>query len=86
VVDTVGTDAHRWGSGRGIPSSEQRHVVERFELSDDGTHVKIDYVVEDPEYLTEPVTGTVNWRHAPHLEVLSYECDPEVSGRHVATN
>lgn len=86
VVDTVGMKAHRWGSGRGIPSSEQRHVVERFQLSDDGTHVKIDYTVEDPEYLTEPVTGTVNWRHAPHLDILSYECDPEVSGRHVATN
>lgn len=86
VVDTVGFAAHRWGSGRGIPSSERRHVVERYVRSDDGTHVTIDYVVEDPEYLTEPVTGTVNWRHAPHLEILSYECDREVSSRHVTTN
>jgi hypothetical protein len=86
VVDTVGMADHRWGTGRGIPSGAQRHVVERFTLGEDGATARVDYFVEDPEYLTEPVTGTVNWRHAPHLEVLPYDCDPEVSSRHVADN
>jgi hypothetical protein len=84
VVDTVGLDEHRWGNGRGIPSGPQRHAVERYTLSDDGTTVRLDYVFEDPEYLTEPVTGTINWRHAPHLTLLSYRCDPAVSRRFVA--
>jgi len=84
VVDTVGFEEHRWGNGRGIPSGPERHSVERYTLSDDGTTVRLDYVIEDPEYLTEPVTGTINWRHAPHLALLPYNCDPAVSRRFVA--
>lgn len=84
VVDTAGFEEHRWGNGRGIPSGPQRHSVERYTLSDDGTTVTIDYLIEDPEYLTEPVSGTINWRHAPHLALLPYDCDPAVSRRFVA--
>ena len=84
VVDTVGLEEHRWGNGRGVPSGRQRHIVERFTLSDDGKTVRLDYFFEDPEYLTEPVTGTINWRHAPHLTLLRYRCDPKVSRRFVS--
>ena len=84
VVDTVGFEEHRWGNGRGIPSGPERHAVERYMLSSDGTTVRIDYVIEDQEYLTEPVTGTINWRHARHLALLPYQCDPAVSRRFVA--
>jgi hypothetical protein len=83
VVDTVGFEEHRWGNGRGIPSGPERHTVERYTLSDDGTTVRLDYVIEDPEYLTAPVSATINWRHAPHLELLPYDCDREVSRRFV---
>ncbi len=84
VVDTTGLEAHRWGNGRGIPSGQQRHVVERYTLSDDGKTVRLDYFFEDPEYLTEPVTGVINWRHAPHLSMLPNRCDPAVSRRFVS--
>jgi hypothetical protein len=84
VVDTIGFEKHRWGNGRGIPSGLERHTVERYTLGEDGTTVRLDYIIEDPEYLTEPVTGTINWRHAPHLTMLPYQCDPAVSRRFVA--
>jgi hypothetical protein len=81
VVDTVGFAEHRWGNGRGIPSGTQRHSVERLTLNEDGRNVQIDYTLEDPEYLTEPVVGSVSWAHAPDMRMLPNTCDPEVAAR-----
>jgi hypothetical protein len=84
VVDTVAIADHRWGTARGVPSGADRHVVERYTLSEDGKMVTIDYVVEDPEYLTEAISGTIRWNHTPNLEWVTYDCDPEVAQRFLA--
>lgn len=81
VVDTVGFAEHPWGNGRGIPSGTQRHSLERLTLSEDGRTVQIETMFEDPEFLTEPVMGSVTWAHAPDLEMLPNTCDPEVAAR-----
>jgi hypothetical protein len=81
VVDTTGFAEHPWGNGRGIPSGTQRHAVERLTLSEDGRNVQIEYLVEDPEYLTEPVTNSISWGHAPDMQMLPNTCDPEVASR-----
>lgn len=81
VVDTLGFAEHPWGNGRGIPSSTQRHSVERLTLSEDGRTVQIETMFEDPEYLTQPVLGSITWAHAPDLEMLPNTCDPEVAAR-----
>ena len=81
VVDTVGFAEHRWGNGRGIPSGTQRHSVERLTLSEEGRNVQIEYMFEDPEYLTEPVTSSISWTHAPDMQMLPNTCDPEVAAR-----
>jgi len=64
-----------------VPSGLGKHVVERYRLSDDRTHIVIDFVLEDPEYLAEPFTGTANWYYAPHFEMLGFGCDPENARR-----
>lgn len=33
-------------------------IVERFTLNDDGTVLTRNYVIEDPVYLEEPITGS----------------------------
>ena len=81
VVDTVQFAEHRSGNGTGVPSGAQKHVVERYTLSDDGTYVVIDIFLEDPEYLAEPFVGVVEWNYAPELELYRYDCDPETSRR-----
>jgi hypothetical protein len=50
VVDTVGFADHRspYGSGTGIPSGAEKHVVERYRLSDDGAQAIIEILLEDP--------------------------------------
>lgn len=81
VVDTVQFEDLRSGNGGGVPSGAQKHVVERYALSDDGTHIVIDIFLEDPEYLAEPFTATVEWNYAPEFELYRYDCDPETSRR-----
>ena len=65
----------------GIPSGAQKHVVERYTLDEDGSRLLIDIYLEDPEYLAEPVKADFVWNYAPHLELLDFDCDPEVARR-----
>lgn len=77
VVDTALFADDPSGNLRGIPSGAQKHVVERFRLSEDRTQLIIEYVVEDPEYLSEATTGTSVWDYAPDGEMLPFGCDRE---------
>lgn len=77
VVDTTLFADHRApirGRNEGVPSGSQRHVVERYRLNDDGTRMLIDFVVEDPEYLAEPFTGTLQWVYRPELQMMGFDC------------
>jgi hypothetical protein len=38
-----------------LPSSVDKHLVERFELSADGETLLYSYVLEDPQYLPRPL-------------------------------
>jgi len=77
VVDTVGLAEHRSGNGVGIPSSTQRHVVERYYLSDDRTRAIVDVVMEDPVYLAEPFHGRTEMMYVPQLQLFHYGCATE---------
>ncbi|MFP6829515.1 MAG: DUF6152 family protein [Gammaproteobacteria bacterium] len=81
VVDTVQFADRRSSSISGVPTGPQKHVIERYALSNDGTHIVIDIVLEDPEYLAEPFAGTVVWNYAPEFELYRYDCDAETSRR-----
>ncbi|HSG66778.1 MAG TPA: DUF6152 family protein [Gammaproteobacteria bacterium] len=74
VVDTVGLAEHRSGNGGGIPSSTQRHVVERYYLSEDRTRAIVDVFFEDPVYLAEPFEGRTEMTYVPHLQLYRYDC------------
>jgi hypothetical protein len=77
VVDTRFLTEHRSGNGPGIPSSTQKHVVERYSLSEDGTRAIVDVVVEDPEFLARPFTGRTKMTYVPHLQLYRYNCVAE---------
>ena len=82
VVDTTLFADHRSPlPGTGVPSGAEKHVVERYALSEDGTRILIDFTLEDPEYLAEPFTGTLEWRYLPHLELAAFDCDIEQATR-----
>ena len=79
VVDTVDFAGHPSGNGRGVPSGKQKHMTERYSLSEDGTLAIVDIVVEDPEFLAEPYIGYIEMVYTPELELFRYDCVPELS-------
>ncbi len=83
VIDTVAFEPHRSPIlSKGVASGPEKHVVERYALSEDGTRIDIEFVLEDPEYLAEPFAGTVVWHYAPHFKMLGFDCDIENSSRY----
>ena len=84
VVDTTLLEDHPWGNGNGIPSGAQKHAIERFELSEDGTRITVDAVTEDPEYLAEPISARYQWAYTPDKAFIpDTGCDPEVARFHL---
>ncbi len=77
VVDTVLFADHPSGNGRGVPSGPNKHLVERYSLSEDGTRAFVDVLLEDPDYLAEPFSGRVEMVYQPHLQLYRYNCDPD---------
>ena len=82
VVDTTLFEDHRTANHPGVPSGAQKHVIERYELSPAATRLILTFSVEDPEYLAEPMTGSVEWDYAPGFELLRFDCDPEIASRY----
>lgn len=84
VVDTANFADHRSPYQIGVPSGGQKHVVERYRLTRDGTHIDLEFTLEDPEYLAKPMTHRRQWIHSPHLEMFLADCDPKATSRFVA--
>ena len=83
VIETTNFADNPWGTARGIPSGAQKRVVERYRLTDDGETLTVDFTIEDPEYLTEPFSGSELWRYAPQLALVPNKCDVEVARRYL---
>ncbi len=81
VVDTRNFEDHRSPYQIGVPSGGQKHVVERYTLNDEGTHIELEFMLEDPEYLAEPMIHRRQLNYAPHLEMFPGACDPEATSR-----
>jgi hypothetical protein len=73
----------RWGAGTGVDSGEQKHTVERYTLSDDGKELSLEFTMEDPEYLSKPVTETHRYSLNTGYVLQDYACDPATSRRHL---
>jgi hypothetical protein len=87
VIDTTLFATHRapisgQQGNEGVPSGDEKRIVERYTLGEDGTRILIEFVLEDPEYLAEPFTGSVEWYYAPHFEMLGFGCNADVSRRY----
>jgi len=81
VIDSANFTAHAAGLSFEIPSGAGKHVVERLTLDDARKNILYEWQIEDPEYLTAPVTGKGRWEYRPDLEREVIECDREVARR-----
>ncbi len=83
VVDTTHFSENNSGYAFGIASGPQKHLIERFAVADNGASMRYSFVLEDPEYLAEPVSGESRWDYRPDLEPDDVACDLESAGRYL---
>lgn len=83
VVDTRNFDDHRSPYQIGVPSGAQKHVVERYRLIERETRMTVEFMLEDPEYLAEPMTHSRELIYSPHEEMYRFNCDPDATRRFV---
>ena len=81
VVDTRLFARHRSPFGIGLVSGVDKHIIERYSLNDDGRSLTLEVFLEDPEFLADSFSGTLNWDYTPDFEFYRYDCDPEVATR-----
>jgi len=81
VVDTRLFAPHRSPFGIGLASGVDKHIVERYSLNDDGRSLTVEVFLENPEFLADSFSGTLNWDYTPDFEFYRYDCDPEVATR-----
>jgi hypothetical protein len=81
VVDTRNFADHRSPYQNGIPSGAQKHVVERYALTDDGTGMDVEFMLEDPEYIAEPMSYSWTLTYTPQADMSPFNCDLESTRR-----
>lgn len=77
VVDTVNYEYNPTGNRSGVPGGPLKHSIETYQLSEDGKQLKVDWVIEDPEYMLEPMTGGIVWDYAPDRQLMPFGCNPD---------
>lgn len=83
VVETTDFSENNSGIAAGVVSGPRKQLLERFTLADDGTRIAYSFVLEDPDTLTESISGSSRWEYRPDLEPGDVECDLESAGRYL---
>lgn len=83
VIETTGFAPTRWGNSRGLDSSDLKKVTERYRLADGGFAMSVSYTIDDPVYLTEPVTVEGEYQKSSDFEFVAEKCDPATARRHL---
>lgn len=83
VIDTANFSPQKWGNGRGLDSSDQKHVVEHYRLTDNGHTIDASYTLTDPVYITEPVIISRMLRYSPDYEISEFKCNLEASRKYL---
>lgn len=77
IVETSNFIADVWGGHTGIDSSDQKHLLERFSLTEDGMGLDLTITLTDPVYLSQPVTFTHIWIKVTDRELVQTPCTQE---------
>ena len=83
VVDSRLFADHRSPYQIGVPAGAQKHLVERYRLIEDGARILVEFTLNDPEYMTAPLTHTRELIYSPDVEMVRFDCDQESTERFV---
>ena len=79
IVETSNFTENPNGITDGFPSSNEKHLVERFALNADGQSLVYSFELTDSVYLAEPLTGEMRWLYRPNVDFALVPCDPEAT-------
>jgi hypothetical protein len=80
VVDTTNFTERIYA---GVASSDEKRLIERFSLAEDGKSLDYSFALEDPVYLAESVSETYQWDFRPDLEPSKIACDLGIAKRYI---
>ena len=80
-VESTNFQAHSMGLTMNIPSSGEKVLNERFELSADGKQLLYSGTITDPVYLEAPVSWNGSWVYRPGMPHSNESCDLEAARR-----
>ena len=83
VMDTTLFSEDSMAGLGGLPSGPSKRIEERLSLGDDRRTLNYHYVLADPKYLVEPITGSGVWDYRPDLQSSGTECDLESAQRYL---
>ncbi|MDG2087266.1 MAG: DUF6152 family protein [Arenicellaceae bacterium] len=83
VVDTTNFADDRSPYQNGTPSGAHKHVVERYRLLEGGTHMELQFTLEDPEYIVGSMSHTRTLRYSPEVKMTPFNCDLEATRRYL---
>jgi len=86
VVDTIGFVYDDWGNYRGLDSSEQKHVVERYTLTEGGYGLHMELTQYDPEFLDGPAVMEWNYTKKKDYDFEYVACSLDSARRHLEEN
>lgn len=82
IIDTMHFSSHRSGNAGGVTSGSQKKLQERLTLDKENSRLLYSFVLEDPEYMNEPLTGdNVEWAYRPDIEYEALPCNLENARR-----
>ena len=81
VVETTNFTEHPMGLSTGVPSSDQKKLIERFSLAEDGKSLVYSGTVEDPKYLTQTAEWSGRLQYRPGMPQSNQKCNVEVARR-----
>lgn len=77
VVDTIDFADHRSPYQNGIPSGAEKHVIEKYTLINNGSRIRVELYMEDPEFLAKPLVDRMEWIYSPDFQMVPWECNEE---------
>jgi hypothetical protein len=79
IVETSNFTENPIGITAALPSSNEKHLVERFTLDADGQSLLYSFDLTDPVYLAEPLIGELRWLYRPNVDFELVPCDPDAT-------
>jgi hypothetical protein len=81
IVRTSNFSDNITGNGNGIPSSENKNTIEKYYLINNGSLLRLDFILEDPDFIDYPFAGFIEFEFVPDAEFYPYECDLNTSNQ-----